>query len=169
MSSGRTSSRFTIILIAFFVVVVVMDWVTSYLNLPLFSFLFPSTSRGGQTRGTVDASAHICFPSSFDMSAVNITSGELKPQEVEMIFRLAVDAQTTSFMAGTSHQSSTLTPFPFGISCFLRAFGVGATFQITDSYTKHIFRFDDLITLDKEVGRPLSHYYLRLTGPIRLR
>jgi hypothetical protein len=40
MSSGRTSSRFTIILIAFFVVVV-MDWVTSYLNLPLFSFLFP--------------------------------------------------------------------------------------------------------------------------------
>ncbi|KAJ7886803.1 hypothetical protein B0H14DRAFT_3431016 [Mycena olivaceomarginata] len=33
------------------------------------------------------------------MSAVNITSGELKPQEVEMIFRLAVDAQTTSFMA----------------------------------------------------------------------
>ncbi|KAJ7362337.1 hypothetical protein DFH08DRAFT_840737 [Mycena albidolilacea] len=35
------------------------------------------------------------------MSAVNITSGELKPQEVEMIFRLAVDAQTTSFMAVT--------------------------------------------------------------------
>jgi hypothetical protein len=103
------------------------------------------------------------------MSAVNITFGELKPQEVEMIFRLAVDAQTTSFMAGASHQCSTLTPFPFGISCFLRAFGVGATFHITDSYAEHIFRFDYLITLDKEVGRPLSHCYLRLTGPIRLR